>query len=305
MRIAKSKYKSNIILKGGLLLSSIIGEDLRTTKDMDATLKSISLDKQIVQKLFNEIFSININDNISFEIIGINDIRKEDEYGGFQLNILARLEKVKINLFVELTTGDIITPKEIKYKYKSKFEDKEIHIMAYTIETVIAEKFETMISRGIDNTRMKDYYDLFMLIGSDEKTFNDSILVKAIKKTFKSRKINFDINFIKDIFYVFELCRINANQGLTAEIDWNYTSWSRRCRKILIGLVVRGAKTVVVRGKNRILTRNRKKPEMTVPISFSGYTSKPLKDFIYESNKGRDIFFVSSEEDAIEKLSRT
>ena len=105
--------------------------------------------------------------------------------------------------------------------------------------------------------------------------------------------------------YVFELCRINANQGLTAEIDWNYTSWSRRCRKILIGLVVRGAKTVVVRGKNRILTRNRKKPEMTVPISFSGYTSKPLKDFIYESNKGRDIFFVSSEEDAIEKLSRT
>ena len=305
MRIAKSKYKSNIILKGGLLLSSIIGEDLRTTKDMEKKKKSISLDKQIVQKLFNEIFSININDNISFEIIGINDIRKEDEYGGFQLNILARLEKVKINLFVELTTGDIITPKEIKYKYKSKFEDKEIHIMAYTIETVIAEKFETMISRGIDNTRMKDYYDLFMLIGSDEKTFNDSILVKAIKKTFKSRKINFDINFIKDIFYVFELCRINANQGLTAEIDWNYTSWSRRCRKILIGLVVRGAKTVVVRGKNRILTRNRKKPEMTVPISFSGYTSKPLKDFIYESNKGRDIFFVSSEEDAIEKLSRT
>ena len=132
--------------------------------------------------------------------------------------------------------------------------------------------------------------------------------------------------------YVFELCRINANQGLTAEMDWNYTSQSRRCRKILIGLVVRGAKTVVVRGKNRILTRNRKKPEMTVPISFvlstriageilqkfinyqfkfaivgdfSGYTSKPLKDFIYESNKGRDIFFVSSEEDAIEKLSRT
>lgn len=200
MRIAKSEYKNNIILKGGLLLSSIIGEDLRTTKDMDATLKSISLDKDNVQKIFNEILCINLEDNISFEILNVNDIRKEDEYGGFQLNVLARLEKIKINLFVELTTGDIITPKEIGYQYRSKFGASEISIMAYTIETVIAEKFEALISRGTLNTRMKDYYDLFMLIGSSEKAFNNSVLVRAIENTFKLRETNFDINFIKETF---------------------------------------------------------------------------------------------------------
>lgn len=200
MRIAKSEYKNNIILKGGLLLSSIIGEDLRTTKDMDATLKSISLDLVTVQKIFNEILNINLDDNISFEIITINDIRANDEYGGFQLNILARLEKIRVNLFVELTTGDIITPKEINYKYKSKFDDKEINIMAYTLETVLAEKFEALISRGTLNTRMKDYYDLFMLISSTEKRFNNSLLVHAIENTFKSRETNFDINLIKETF---------------------------------------------------------------------------------------------------------
>lgn len=200
MRISESEYKNNIILKGGLLLSSIIGEDLRTTKDMDATLKSLPLNKSIVEKVFDEILKIDLDDNISFEILEINDIRKEDEYGGFQLNILARLEKVKINLLIELTTGDIITPKEVNYKYKSKFEEKEINIMAYTIETVIAEKFEAMINRGIDNTRMKDYYDIFILVHSNENSFDKSLLVKAMENTFKSRETNFNINFIKNAF---------------------------------------------------------------------------------------------------------
>lgn len=184
MRIANSKYKHNIILKGGLLLSSIIGEDLRTTKDMDATLKSIPLDKKTIEHIFNEILNIDLDDDISFEILDIRDIRKEDEYGGFQLNVLAKLEKVRVNLFIELTTGDIITPKEINYKYRSKFDEKIINIMAYTIETVIAEKFHALISRGTDNTRMKDYYDLFMLVRSDEGYFDKSLLVKWIVNTF-------------------------------------------------------------------------------------------------------------------------
>ena len=140
-RISKSRYRRKIILKGGLLLTSIIGADERTTKDMDATLKGISLTKNEVEKVFNEILSISVDDGISFDIISIKDIRLEDEYGGFRINILSKLSNNKTYVTIELTTGDIITPREMKYNYNSIFEDKKIPIMSYTLETVVAEKF--------------------------------------------------------------------------------------------------------------------------------------------------------------------
>lgn len=200
IRIAESKYKNNIILKGGLLLSSIIGEDFRATKDTDATLKSIPLKKESVTNIITEILNINVDDNITYEIVDINDIREEDEYGGFQINVLATLEKIKMNLLIELTTGDVITPKEINYKYKCIFEENHINIMAYPIETIIAEKFEAFISRGIDNTRMKDYFDLFMLISIRKNDFDNSVLVKAIENTFNKRKTNFEINNLNSVY---------------------------------------------------------------------------------------------------------
>jgi len=200
MRLEKSKYKHNIILKGGLLLSSIIGEDFRTTKDMDATLKSIDLEKDNIIKIFNEILSIDINDDITFEIVNVNDIRLEDEYGGFQINILSKLGRLKVNAFIEITSGDIITPREIEYKYNCIFEDSKINIFAYTIETIIAEKFETFISRSITNTRMKDFYDLCILLNEKQDKINNKNLVKAIENTFKKRKTNFELDNIKEIF---------------------------------------------------------------------------------------------------------
>jgi hypothetical protein len=116
-RLSKSQYKHNIILKGGLLLSSIIGDDERTTKDMDATLKSMTLEKENIHSIFTEILSINLEDDVSFEIIDIKDIREEDEYGGFKVNIMATMDNLKIHLAVEITTGDKITPREIEYNY--------------------------------------------------------------------------------------------------------------------------------------------------------------------------------------------
>lgn len=196
-RISKSKYKNNIILKGGLLLSSIIGEDMRTTKDMDATLKSIPLEKQNVISIFTEILSIEINDNVNFEIIDIKDIRKEDEYGGFKINIIGKLERLKVNIFIELTTGDKITPKEMKFYYNCLFENHKIPILAYTIETVISEKFETLISRNVTNTRLKDFYDLGILLNNKFKKYDEEILVEAIKNTFKKRNTNINITEIK------------------------------------------------------------------------------------------------------------
>lgn len=199
MRLEKSKYRDNIILKGGVLLSSIIGEDLRTTKDIDATLKSLPLNIDSIKNIFKEILSIDINDNVNFEIVNIKDIRLEDEYGGFRINVKGTFDKVRTNFFIEITTGDIITPREIKYKYNSIFEDKRINIMAYTIETIIAEKFESIISKNITTTRAKDFYDLYMLMNKHKNYINNKSLVKAIENTFNKRNTEFNIDNFKEI----------------------------------------------------------------------------------------------------------
>ena len=204
MRIEKSKYKDNIILKGGVLLSSIIGEDLRTTKDIDATLKSLPLNIESVKNIFEEILCIDIDDNVNFEIVNIKDIRLEDDYGGFRINVKGTYDKIRTNFFIEITTGDIITPREIKYKYNSIFEDKKINIMAYTIETIIAEKFESIISKNITTTRAKDFYDLYMLMNKHKKDINKKNLVKAITNTFNKRNTEFNIDNFKEIVEILE-----------------------------------------------------------------------------------------------------
>lgn len=204
MRIEKSKYKDNIILKGGVLLSSIIGEDLRTTKDIDATLKSLPLNIESVKNIFEEILCIDIDDNVNFEIVNIKDIRLEDDYGGFRINVKGTYDKIRTNFFIEITTGDIITPREIKYKYNSIFEDKKINIMAYTIGTIIAEKFESIISKNITTTRAKDFYDLYMLMNKHKKDINNKNLVKAITNTFNKRNTKFNIVNFKEIVEILE-----------------------------------------------------------------------------------------------------
>lgn len=198
-RISISNYRGQIILKGGLLLTSIIGDDERTTKDMDVTLKGIPLTKNDVEKVFNEILHIDIDDGVSFQIISIKDIRLEDEYGGFRLNILSKLDNNKTYITVELTTGDVITPKEMKYNYNSIFEDKKIPIMSYTLETVLAEKFQTIVTRGLLNTRLKDFYDVYILINTKIDDLNRSNLIKAIRNTFKWRETNFDLEQFNEV----------------------------------------------------------------------------------------------------------
>lgn len=198
-RISISNYRGQIILKGGLLLTSIIGNDERTTKDMDATLKGIPLTKNDVEKVFNEILHIDIDDGVSFQIISIKDIRLEDEYGGFRLNILSKLDNNKTYITVELTTGDVITPREMKYNYNSIFEDKKIPIMSYPLETVLAEKFQTIVTRGLFNTRLKDFYDVYILINTKIYDLNRSNLIKAIKNTFKRRETNFDLEQFNEV----------------------------------------------------------------------------------------------------------
>lgn len=204
MRLEKSEYKDNLILKGGVLLSSIIGNDLRTTKDIDATLKGLPLTIEMVEEIFKEILSVDIKDNVYFELVSIKDIRITDEYGGFRLNIKGTFYKIRTNFFIEITTGDIITPREIKYKYSSIFEDKKINIMAYTIETIIAEKFESIISKNITTTRAKDFYDLYMLIDNHKDEIDNGVLKRAVINTFNKRNTTYDINLFRETLEILE-----------------------------------------------------------------------------------------------------
>lgn len=189
-RLSKSKYKNNFILKGGLLLSSIMGIDTRTTMDMDTCIKGVNLDDTQLYEVLNEILSIDVNDNIKFYIKNSKPIREDDDYGGLKYNLLAQYENLRVNLSIDIATGDLITPKEIEYDYKMMFEDRSLQIMTYNIETIIAEKFQTVISRGILNSRMKDYYDLYYL--TTYKQYSKDILRQAIKNTFEKRNTNIE-----------------------------------------------------------------------------------------------------------------
>ena len=202
MRLEKSKYRDNIILKGGVLLSSIIGSDMRTTKDIDATLKSIPLNEKTIRNIFEEILSIDIKDGLIFKIESVKDIRLDDVYGGYRINVYGEFDKLKTHFFIEVTTGDIITPREIKYKYNSIFEDKTINIMAYTIETIIAEKFESIISKNISTTRAKDFYDMYIIVNNHIDKINKITLAKAIERTFKHRNTNFNIEYLNETFEI-------------------------------------------------------------------------------------------------------
>lgn len=187
-RISKSKYKDKFIIKGGFLLSSIFGVDLRSTMDLDTTIKGLPLDRETITRVINEIINIDVEDNVKLEIENIKDIREEELYSGFEVNLKADFDGLKTNLMIDITTGDIITYKEVEFKYNTIFDNETINIMTYNYETIIAEKFESIISRNIDNTRMKDYYDLYMFVNLKWSDINKEILKKAIINTSKERE---------------------------------------------------------------------------------------------------------------------
>lgn len=208
-RISVSKYKDKFIIKGGLLLSSIFGVNLRSTMDLDTTIKGLPLDRTTITKVINEIISIDLKDNIKLEIENIKDIREEELYSGFNINLKAEFDGLRTNLMIDITTGDVITYKEVQFEYKTLFDSETINIMTYNYETIIAEKFEAIISRNIDNTRMKDYYDLYMFVNLKWNNIDKTILRKAIFNTSKKRDT---LNYIEEADKYIEL--INEDSKL-------------------------------------------------------------------------------------------
>jgi predicted nucleotidyltransferase component of viral defense system len=200
-RISISHYKDAFILKGGMLIASMVGIHNRTTMDMDVTIKGISFTEDAILAIFKEICSIRLDDQVQLKVHQILPIREDDPYGGYRIAINARYAKIDTPLKVDLTTGDIITPKEISYSYASILEDKCIEVQAYNIETVLAEKVETILRRGVLNTRLRDYYDVFILSGSLGSVINPIVLSKALQATIHYRSPGSTIDDYEEIIH--------------------------------------------------------------------------------------------------------
>ena len=186
-RISLSKYRNNFILKGGMLVSAMVGLDTRSTMDIDTTIKNMPLSVENAKEMIEEIIAIPIDDGMTFSIKSVGEIMDEAEYSGVRANLEATLETMRTPLKVDISTGDIITPREVLYTFRLMFEERTISILAYNLETVLAEKMETVIARGVANTRLRDYYNLYILQNEYTHAMNMEQFKAAFLATSKKR----------------------------------------------------------------------------------------------------------------------
>lgn len=187
-RIYLSDYRDNFILKGGMLISSLVGIENRTTMDMDATLKGYPLDAALLERALQDICAVQVEDDAIFDLNQITPIRDDDEYGGYRAAITADYESIRVPLKIDLTVGDVITPRAIRLAYQSNFEDRVFDIWAYNLETILAEKIETILRRGALNTRMRDFYDVYIIAVTRQSEVDGLILKNALIATMQKRE---------------------------------------------------------------------------------------------------------------------
>ena len=196
-RLVTSKYKNNFILKGGFYLSKLFGIDNRNTIDIDTAIQNTELDKENIKNIINEILNIDTNDNVIFSLEEITSIREEDEYGGLRVTVIFKLDNIKDKFHIDIATGDPIYPGPKYYNYQTLINNKEYEVLTYSIETILAEKIETILNKLEKSSRMKDYYDIYMIYKFEFERINKNNLKIAIEKTFKKR--DFNQNPIKNI----------------------------------------------------------------------------------------------------------
>jgi len=182
-RISISQYKETFVLKGGMLIASMVGINNRTTMDMDATLRGFPLSEETIREVFSEICAIPLEDEVILTLDHILPIREEDEYGGYRVAIVARYESINTPLKIDITTGDVITPDAIRYAFHSNFEDKLIQVWVYNIETILAEKVETILRRSVLNTRPRDFYDVYIIMKTQRKAIKKKVFITALNAT--------------------------------------------------------------------------------------------------------------------------
>ena len=187
-RVSLSQYRDNFVLKGGLLVSSMVGVDMRSTMDVDTTVKSLPLNKRLAQKILEEIIAVKLEDGVAFRITKVQDIMEGHEYEGIRFMIECTMDKLKQTIKVDISTGDEITPRAVAYKLPLIIEDRSINLWAYNLETLLAEKLETIMVRAEANTRMRDFYDIHVLLEQDVVTIDRDTMKSAFYATCKRRE---------------------------------------------------------------------------------------------------------------------
>ena len=230
-RISLSEYKNQFILKGGMLVAAMVGLDARATMDLDATIKGTNVSVEDVEMIISKIISIPLNDGVLFRIKRISEIMEEADYPGVRVSTETKFDGVITPLKIDISTGDIITPREIKYNFNLMLENRTIEVWAYNLETVLAEKLETVISRNVTNTRMRDFYDIYILQKLYGEQLSKDVLWDALVATAKKRETLEQIE-TEDIDEVFDEIQSSSvmenlwkayqrNYSYSADIPWH------------------------------------------------------------------------------------
>lgn len=223
-RISVSKYRQNFILKGGFLIAAMVGLDTRATMDMDATIKGWPVNEESIKNMFLDICKIDLQDDVTFEFKKIGEIREGDDYTGYRVSLSANYPPMAVPLKLDITTGDKITPREIEYRFKLLLEDREIPVLAYNLETVMAEKLETVVSRGNQNTRPRDYYDIYILAKMQYKNIETEYLRAALDATSKKRGSSEILKEYKNIIDIVRNSDVMIKQWRTYQRDFEYAT---------------------------------------------------------------------------------
>ena len=229
-RISLSEYKDKFILKGGMLVAAMVGLDARATMDLDATIKAANVSLRDVEMIISNIIAIPIDDGVSFRIKRISEIMEEADYPGVRVSMETKFAGVIIPLKIDISTGDVITPKEIRYRFNLMLEDRTIEVWAYNLETVLAEKLETVISRNVTNTRMRDFYDIYILQKLHGEQLNKEILWHALVATARKRGTleQIESGDIREILNEIETSSVMENLWKAYQKNYSYAvdiSW--------------------------------------------------------------------------------
>lgn len=186
-RVSISKYKDNFILKGGFLIAAMVGINMRSTMDIDTTIKGVPINRETIEEILNEILSIELDDNVAFKLKNIKSIHDVSDYDDFRVSVEAQFFTIRVNMKIDITTGDEIIPREVEYSFKLMFEERDISIKAYNLNTILAEKIESILARNVANTRARDYYDVYILFTLRRRDIDLESLRNAIRKKAEER----------------------------------------------------------------------------------------------------------------------
>ena len=227
-RVSCSKYRNHFILKGGMLVASIVGVNMRATMDIDTTVKALPLNETDAQRIIEEICNIRLEDNVEFHITSVKTIMEDFDYPGIRIMLEARLDRMRQPIKIDISTDDVITPKAVEYDYKLMFEERTISVLTYNVETLLSEKMQTILSRGIANTRLRDFYDVYWIINLYREQIDTDMLYKAFCATCEQRSTIFPSNEIENILQLLvndlhmeEMwIRFKENNFYVGELDW-------------------------------------------------------------------------------------